>query len=577
MGTVAGLEGTVLRFSGFELDSERAELLAPDGRTIRLRPKTLEILRLLAGNAGRVLSKQQLMEAAWPNVHVGEDSLFQCIREIRTALGDDKRQVVRVISGRGYLFQAEVTGAQVTEAGVTEVAAPVAPEIAPLGQPEPAAPDTTAAVATNSEPAKRFFDFSRRRIAFASVAGLAILCTAVAVWMLRPGLIFARGPATIAVMPIADASNDPIVAQMAADVSGRLTDGLAKIENIRVLAPETAAPKADFVVKGELQKSEQAWTIRTRMTNPATGEVTWTASYQVNPADTDLQMQQSRLAAGVGHALALRINELLNGDTRSAAKNKVVIEQATAHINQTSPERFQAAQAMLEKALAEDPGNVEVQVALAALLMRGVQMVWLSPAEREAAESKAEALLQQTLRAKPNYIPAHEAYCRFLNATNQFSASLVACAKALSFDPWNGIALYHVGLAQIQTGRFEDALATFKQADRFDTPQVSRWTWMIGAGWANMLMGRAEDAVPWLQKSIAITAASGRTHMLLAAAYQQLGKTDEARAAMQKGRELRPGSTVRNVPTPTKNSSPIYIEAAERIMQLMVAAGLPES
>src|SRR5436190_13175639 len=117
MGTAAGLEGTVLRFSGFELDQERAELRAPDGRTIRVRPKTLEILRLLAGNAGRVLSKQELMEAVWPNVHVGEDSLFQCIREIRTALGDDKRQMVRVISGRGYLFQAEVT-----EAGMTEVA-----------------------------------------------------------------------------------------------------------------------------------------------------------------------------------------------------------------------------------------------------------------------------------------------------------------------------------------------------------------------------------------------------------------------------------------------------------------------
>ncbi|MBR1277521.1 tetratricopeptide repeat protein [Bradyrhizobium sp. AUGA SZCCT0283] len=567
MGTVAGGRGTVLRFSGFELDSERAELRAPDGGTIRLRPKTLEILRLLAGNAGRVLSKQQLMEAVWPNVHVGEDSLFQCIREICAALGDDKREVVRVISGRGYLFQAEVT----------EVPAPAAPEAASTVQP-PAASDTTPTVETNNEPAKRFFDFSRRRnAAFAAVAGLAILGAAIAVWMLRPGLIFARGPATVAVMPIADASNDPLVAQMAANVSGRLTDGLAKIENIRVLIPESTTTRADFVVKGELQKSEQAWTIRTRMTEAATGEVTWTASYQVNPADTDLQMQQSRLAAGVGHALALRINELLDADTRSAAKNKVVIEQATAHINQTSPERFQAAQAMLEKALAEDPDNVEVQVALAALLMRGVQMVWLSAAERETAETKAEALLQQTLRAKPNHVPAHEAYCRFLSATNQFRSSLVACARALSFDPWNGIALYHVGLAQIRTGRFEDALATFKQADRFDTPQVSRWTWMIGAGWANMLMGRAEEAVPWLLKSIAITSASGRTHMLLAAAYQQLGKTEEAREAMEKARELRPGSTYSNVPPPRKNSSQAYLEASERIMQLMVAAGLPES
>ena len=566
MRTVAGGRGTVLRFSGFELDSERAELRRSDGQTIKLRPKTLEILRLLAGNAGHVLSKQQLMEAAWPNVHVGEDSLFQCIREIRTALGDDKRKMVRLVSGRGYLFEAQVTEIGAAEAEVTAAPAP----------PAPAALEAAAPTATDNAPAKSSFDFNRRRIAFVSVAGLAILIAAAAAWTWRPGLIVARGPATIAVMPIVDDSNEPLVAQMAADVGDRLTDGLAKIENIRVLVPDTVTPRADFVVKGELQRTEQGWTIRARMT-AASGEVKWTASYQVARAEADLPTQQSRLAAAVGHALALRLNEILNADTPPSTQSKVVVEQATAHINQTSPERFRAAQAMLEKALVEDPGNVEIQVALAALLMRGVQMMWLSPAEREPAEAKAAELLQQTLRAKPYYIPAHEAYCRFLNATNQFSASLVACARALSFDPWNGIALFHVGLAQIQTGRFEDALATFKQADRFDTPQVSRWTWMIGAGWACMLMGRAEDAIPWLQKSIAITPASGRTHMLLAAAYQQLGKTEEARAAMDKGRELRPGSTMQNVPTPEKNSSPVYVEASDRIKRLMAAAGLPES
>ena len=82
------------------------------------------------------------MEAVWPNVHVGEDSLFQCIREIRTALGDDKRQVVRVISGRGYLFQAEVRR--------EVVAVPAAPEIASVSGPVPAASGTKAATETNS-------------------------------------------------------------------------------------------------------------------------------------------------------------------------------------------------------------------------------------------------------------------------------------------------------------------------------------------------------------------------------------------------------------------------------------------
>lgn len=41
--------------------------------------------------------------------------------------------------------------------------------------------------------------------------------------------------------------------------------------------------------------------------------------------------------------------------------------------------------------------------------------------------------------------------------------------------------------------------------------------------------------------------------------------------------ELRPSSTYGNVPTPTKNSSPIYLEATEKVMQLMLAAGLPAS
>ena len=45
-----------LRLSGFELDRERAELRRPDGKTIKLRPKTLEMLRLFAANTGRSMA-----------------------------------------------------------------------------------------------------------------------------------------------------------------------------------------------------------------------------------------------------------------------------------------------------------------------------------------------------------------------------------------------------------------------------------------------------------------------------------------------------------------------------------------
>lgn len=281
--------------------------------------------------------------------------------------------------------------------------------------------------------------------------------------------------------------------------------------------------------------------------------------------------------------MALRINALLDAAAHAAVTEagasgnaKVVIEQATASIVQTSRERFATAQSMLEKALADDPDNVDLAVALAALQLRGIQMVWYGPAERAAAENSAKTILERALRSRPSALPALEAYCRFLNATNEFVESLVACARTLSFDPWNGLALYHIGLAQLQLGRFDDALATFKQADRFDTPRVSRWTWRLGVGMTYLLMGRNEDALPWLQSSIAITPASGRSYMLLAAAFQQLGQPAEAKAAMDKALALRPGSNLDNVRLPPKNASAAFLAAAEPIGRAYVAAGLPE-
>ncbi|HZO44883.1 MAG TPA: winged helix-turn-helix domain-containing protein [Xanthobacteraceae bacterium] len=569
----------MFRFSGFELDPQRAELRAAGGAAIRLRPKTLEMLRLFAANAGRVLSKQELMEAVWPNVHVGEDSLFQCVREIRTALGDDQRKMIKLVSGRGYLFDVEVSIAQ---DGLTPVDGASLP-----AQAEPVEPGNAEVVSAFAKTRQLPFGL-RGRAAVAAVAGL---CAIIGLAVAAPDLIFRRPPPTIAVMPIADASNDPKGAGMAGGVTDRLIDGLAKIDNIRVVAPrsdaeatrpqQASAPSAqsDFVVRGELQRSQQSWTLQARMIKTATGEVQSVATVSVDINEPDVQLQQSRLAAGAGHPLARRLNELLLAGESPAGNNggaKVAIEQAVASINQTTRERFGMAETMLQKALAAQPDNVDIAVALASLQLRGIQLVWFSPEDAIVAEARAGATLERALRTKPNSIPVLETYCRFLSATNRFVESLVACARILSVDPWNGGALYLIGLGQNNLGRFEDALATFRQADRFDTPQVSRWTWLLGVGWANMLMGRADDALPWLQRSIAITPASGRPQMILAAAYQQLGRTDEATAAMKEGLKLRPGTTARNVAPPMKNASPIFVEATGRIVKLMVAAGLPE-
>ncbi|WP_439404654.1 winged helix-turn-helix domain-containing protein [Bradyrhizobium sp. DASA03076] len=573
----------MLRFAGFELDLPRAELRGADGTPIKLRPKTFEMLRLFASSGGRVLGKQELMEAIWPNVHVGEDSLFQCIRELRGALGDDRRQLIKLASGGGYLLATEVV-----EAPDVTAQAEAPPTLA-ADESEPMRPAVVAA-----QP-RAMFGLSRRAVAAAAVGlGVVVMGLAVAAPALKPDLLFKRTPPRIAVMPIVDASSDSRGVAMAAEVTGRLTDGFARIQNISVVTPLVAtvtggespavpATSSDYELRGELQLADQSWTLRARIIKTAGGEVQSVATVSVNVEALDAQLVQARLAAGVGHVLARRLNEMLEPSASSSARrtssaggDKVAVEQALASINQTTRERFGAAQAMLQKALSDDPDNLDIAVALASLQMRGIQMVWFSPEEAAIVEANANATLEQALRSRPNSIPVLEASCRFLSATNHFVESLVTCAKALSFDPWDGAALYLIGLGQIYLGRFDDALTTFQQADRYDTPPASRWTWLLGAGTANALMGRYEEALPWLQRSIAITPGTGRSHFLLAAAYQRLGRGEEATAAIAEGLRLRPGTNRQSVWPPMKNASPVCIAAWERVVQAEVDAGLPE-
>jgi DNA-binding winged helix-turn-helix (wHTH) protein/tetratricopeptide (TPR) repeat protein len=579
----------VLCFAGFELDPERARLRGPDGEMIRLRPKSFDMLQLFVAHAGRVLSKQDLIEAIWPNVYVGDDSVFQCIREIRTALGDDRRQLIKLVSGRGYLFEAEVSvapGGLGTAADAERVAGTAGGEA-----------DAAVAPEVKAEPERKRFRFGLSgTAALATAAGAAaVLGLAVAAPIFAPQFITARMPPTVAVMPVSGVGDDPHVAEMAAVVTDRLTDGLAKIDKIRVLAPRPEAASAsaevvaaraghaDFVVSSELRMEGQSWILLSRMSNGATGEVRWTNSVSVGIENADLPLQQSQLAAGVGHPLALRINAMFNSGAAATAINsdlpaggaKVVIEQAMASINQTTPERFKAAQTMLEKAIADDPGNVDLEAALAAHLLRGIQMVWYNRAQIAATERAAQSMLEHALRTKPTYIPVLEAYCRLLNTTNQFIESLVACGRVLTFDPWDGLAIYNLGLGQLRLGRFEDALATFKLAEQFDTPRTARWTWLLGAGLTLVLMDRNEEAISYLTRSIAITPATGRSHAVLAVAYQRVGRNDEAKAALARTMELRPGSTLANITLDPRNASPVYNEASKRVEDVILALGMP--
>lgn len=92
----------------FVPDLESADL-TEDGRIVTLAALPRRLLRYLAANRHRFVSKAELLEEVWGGVAVEESSLHQALKQVRHAVGDTGRQqeVIKTASGHGYRFSAE--------------------------------------------------------------------------------------------------------------------------------------------------------------------------------------------------------------------------------------------------------------------------------------------------------------------------------------------------------------------------------------------------------------------------------------------------------------------------------------
>ena len=95
-----------LQIADLTLDLQQGELRDVSGARVDLRNRSFEVLRHLATNAGRIVSKDELLTTNWPGVTVTEDSLTQCISEIRRLLGDSGRDLIRTVPRRGYTISS---------------------------------------------------------------------------------------------------------------------------------------------------------------------------------------------------------------------------------------------------------------------------------------------------------------------------------------------------------------------------------------------------------------------------------------------------------------------------------------
>ena len=101
----------VYEFERFRLDAQRRVLFGADGHPISLTPRLFDMLLYLVEHAGQLLTKEQLLEALWPNVVVEEHNLNKTISELRRVLGEKpgEHRFIVTKAGRGYRFVAHVS------------------------------------------------------------------------------------------------------------------------------------------------------------------------------------------------------------------------------------------------------------------------------------------------------------------------------------------------------------------------------------------------------------------------------------------------------------------------------------
>ncbi len=179
---------SVFTINGVAIDLANETLRDASGNPIVLRPQCFAVLRHLIENADRLVTKDELMAAVWPDTAVTDDSLVQCIHEIRRALGDEDHAVLKTVPKRGYRLVLP------SDTGVDVVAA--------------ASPDDISGDSPRGAALRR-----PRQAQLATAAGIVLLLIAAAVawWLTRSpaGSPPADGPPTIAVLPFDNLSDDP--------------------------------------------------------------------------------------------------------------------------------------------------------------------------------------------------------------------------------------------------------------------------------------------------------------------------------------------------------------------------------
>jgi adenylate cyclase len=579
------LAHTVFQFDGHALDVTRGCLLK-GGREVELRPKVFEVLRYLVENADRLVSKDDIIKAVWPGVFVTDDSLTQCVRELRVALGDSEQRIIKTVPRRGYLFAAPVSQTAL-EVG------PSAPANTVNGTraADSTGPEAAAAV---PEPGRRIGIWRH----WAASAGAALLLAAivVGVWFWREpiGLPLPDRP-SIAVLPFINMGTDPKQEYFCDGITEDLITRLSKFSELFVIARDSAFTYKSkrietkqigrelgvrYLLQGSVRRDGERLRITGQLVDTNTGKQIWAEYYdretgEVFAIQDDVTQRIVRIL--VTRVTQSELERALRKPPETLTAYDYYLRGNAEMKRREGPNRGQivaAARNLYEKSIVADPHYAPAIQGLAYTYITAyLEPTRYEPIAREYRQKTAIDLAlshaQKAVELEPHLPEARTTLGWILHWQYRRNEAIAEFERAFELNP--NLADGRFTLVLYQSGRAPEAIEQMKRIMRLDPfPPAVYFSYL---GNAYYLTGQYEKAIELIRASAKRLPGYRPSFVWLAAVAAQLGQDKDAREAAAEVLKIQPDFTISWF---LKQIRLAKQEDADRLTEGLRKAGLPD-
>ncbi len=437
-------------FGEFTLDVTRGCLLHNQD-DIKLRPKSFEVLRYMVEHSGRLISKDELIHAVWVNTTVTDDSLVQCLKDIRHALHDQPQRIIKTIHGRGYIFDNQVTHSPAAAPGIN--VNPTANVQIVIDELE--VNDAEVDRMPSAKPISR-------------------------VGMDRPIM-------RLMVLPFRMLRPDPEVDFLAFSVPDAVAGALSLLDSVVVRSPTSASryasdtvdlkqiaeeTQAEAVLTGTILSSGKVIRVTCELLEAPNGTVLWWYEPQVSMSD--LFELQDHLVRGIVESLSLSLSEREHGRLKRDVPVSSLTYEYYLRANEHSSRglagfrNLTMARDLYLRCVETDPRYAPAW----AQLGRCYRLIGKGVEDGSENLARAESAFTRALELNPDSPSAHSQYA-FLEAelgrAKTAIARLLRCAGSGSTSPDLFVALV---LCCRFCGLLDSSLASHERARKLD-PQIA--------------------------------------------------------------------------------------------------------